>query len=182
MFGALCHDLGKPATTEMLEGRWRSYEHEAAGEEPTLRLLGRLGAPARLSRQVAMLVRCHLRPTQLVQQESSPRAYRRLAREAEVAGVSLRLLERVARADARGRDAGDGPPDFPQGDRFLEVADQLRVRDEAPRDVVLGRHLIARGFEPGPQFGAILRRCRDVQDETGWNDPERILDQALSES
>jgi hypothetical protein len=53
---------------------------------------------------------------------------------------------------------------------------------EAPKDVVLGRHLIARGLRPGPEFGRLLAECRDVQDETGWDDPERILDRVLGET
>jgi len=44
---------------------------------------------------------------------------------------------------------------------------------------VLGRHLIARGLSPGPEFKEILARCRDLQDETGWTDPDRILDRIL---
>jgi hypothetical protein len=43
-------------------------------------------------------------------------------------------------------------------------------------DVVLGRHLLARGLTAGPQFGIILARCREVQLDTGWTDPEKILD------
>ena len=42
------------------------------------------------------------------------------------------------------------------------------------------RHLIARGYKPGAWFGQVLSACRDVQDETGWDDPERILDRVLT--
>ena len=42
-----------------------------------------------------------------------------------------------------------------------------------------GRHLLARGLEPGPEFARILARCREVQDETGWSDPDAILRRAL---
>ena len=35
MLGALCHDFGKPATTEFFDGRWRSHAHDVAGVEPT---------------------------------------------------------------------------------------------------------------------------------------------------
>ena len=52
---------------------------------------------------------------------------------------------------------------------------------EAHDDAVLGRHLIARGMKPGPSFGDILERCREVQDEHGWTDPDRILDFVLTE-
>ena len=180
MFGALCHDLGKAPTTAFQDGRWRSHEHEDRGVERARALLGQLGAPGRLTGQVAVLVRCHLRPGQLVRHGAGARAYRRLARELQGAGVTLELLERVARADALGRQAdGAEPPGFPEGTEFLRVATELQVRDRAPRDVVLGRHLIARGLDPGPTFGPILARCREVQDEAGWKDPQRILDRVL---
>ena len=53
--------------------------------------------------------------------------------------------------------------------------------DKAPADVVQGRHLQARGLEPGPHFGDILARCRDLQDETGWIDADKILDKVLAD-
>ena len=42
MLGAVCHDLGKPATTAFIDGRIRSPDHEQAGVAPTLQLLDRL--------------------------------------------------------------------------------------------------------------------------------------------
>ena len=42
MLGAVCHDLGKPATTAFIDGRIRSLDHEQAGVEPTISLLDRL--------------------------------------------------------------------------------------------------------------------------------------------
>ena len=42
MLGAVCHDLGKPATTARIDGRIRSLDHEQAGVAPTLTLLDRL--------------------------------------------------------------------------------------------------------------------------------------------
>ena len=41
MLGALCHDLGKPATTRFEDGRIRSRGHEEAGLPPTQSLLDR---------------------------------------------------------------------------------------------------------------------------------------------
>src|SRR3989338_2589134 len=40
---ALCHDLGKPPTTQFEDGRWRSKNHEAAGAAPTKSFLDKLG-------------------------------------------------------------------------------------------------------------------------------------------
>ena len=55
----------------------------------------------------------------------------------------------------------------------------LGIPAAGPQDVVLGRHLLARGLAAGPEFARILARCRAVQDETGWSDPEAILRRAL---
>ena len=69
MLGALCHDLGKPATTRFEDGRIRSRGHEEAGLPPTTSLLDRwsvhtlLGYDVRA--QVLALVAHHLKPGQL---------------------------------------------------------------------------------------------------------------------
>ena len=80
-------------------------------------------------------------------------------------GPSL-LLERVARSWG-----------FPEGDRFLAQMTPL-----TSADAVFGRHLLARGLTPGPEFTRILARCREVQDATGERDPEKILRLALERS
>ena len=43
MLAVLCHDLGKPLTTELLKGRIRSLGHDSAGLEPAPNLMSRLG-------------------------------------------------------------------------------------------------------------------------------------------
>ncbi|HLU47277.1 MAG TPA: HD domain-containing protein [Planctomycetota bacterium] len=181
-FAALCHDLGKPATTYTDEnGRVRSPEHEEAGIEPTRSFLGRLRAPNELIEAVVALVRWHLAPVHFVVNRAKPKAYRRLARKLWEAGVTPRELYRVARADHFGRTTPDAlAREFPTGEEFIARFEELGDEAEVVRDVVLGRHLIARGFTPGPHFGEILSRCREVQDETGWDDPDRILDTVLS--
>ncbi len=183
MFAALCHDLGKPLVTEVTEGgRIRSLGHDQAGVDPSKHFLERLRAPHAVVAGVAALVAHHLAPAQLFSQRASPRAYRRLARKLERAGVSLELLECVARADHFGRTTADARAHrFEAGDAFIEQAGALRVAASGPRDVVLGRHVLARGYAPGKQVGAVLERCREVQDTTGWVDPRQILDRVLEE-
>jgi tRNA nucleotidyltransferase (CCA-adding enzyme) len=181
MFGALCHDLGKPLTTQVQDGRVVSPAHDVEGDAPTRALLERLRAPNALLARVRAHVRHHLAPALLDKQRSSPKAYRRLARRLEAAGLSMADLERVARADHLGRTTEDARARrFPAGDAFLARAAELEVAAHAIPDAVQGRHLIARGLAPGPEFGRILARCRDLQDETGWDDPGRILDAVLA--
>jgi tRNA nucleotidyltransferase (CCA-adding enzyme) len=182
MYGALCHDFGKPGTTEVIASRITSREHDARGVPIAVRFLDDLRSPKELTRKVAALVRHHLAPAFFYRDGASARAYRRLARELGVAGVSPDLLLRVATADHFGRTTVEAlSRSFPAGEHFRKMMESLSLQDRAPRDVVLGRHLVARGIAPGPDFGRILARCRDVQDETGWDDPERILDRVLQE-
>ena len=181
MLGALCHDLGKPATTERVDGRIRSYRHDVAGVAPTRALLERMRAPGALVDRVAALVEHHLAPALFVRNAATAKGYRRLARKLERAGVGIELLVRVARADHLGRTTADALAGrFEAGDAFLAAARAHSVEHAAPRDAVLGRHLVARGMKPGPGFAPILERCREIQDETGWTDPERILDTVLA--
>lgn len=161
----LCHDLGKPSTTRWSELRWRSLGHEEAGEVPTRALLARLGVPPRLVDDVALLVVEHLKPQQLYEARAGDSAIRRLARRV---GRIDRLV-RVARADARGR------PPLDDGGALattwlLEKARQLEVEAEAPRPLVLGRHLISSGLTPGPHFRELLDRCFEAQLEGEFTD------------
>jgi tRNA nucleotidyltransferase (CCA-adding enzyme) len=157
-FACLCHDLGKPATTAWIEGRWRSPGHEDAGLEPTRTFLGRLTNQHRLVDEVLPLVADHLKPDQLYDQGAGPAAVRRLARRV---GRLDRLI-RVASADRQGR-----PPsprgDFPAARWLEETASRLEVLDAPPRPLVMGRHLLELGMEPGPQFKPLLEHCFEAQ-------------------
>lgn len=181
MFGALCHDMGKPATTvQGDDGRWRSPSHAVAGDQVAQRFLERMRASTHLVRKVRALTREHLAPAAFYEQDSSDRAWRRLARRMARSGTSLELLSRVARADHLGRTTDEAKQRvFPAGDHFIERARVLGLDHSPPADVVQGRHLLERGLKPGPEIGLILNRCRSVQDETGWTDAERILGQVM---
>ena len=99
MLGAVCHDLGKPATTAFIDGRIRSPDHEQAGVEPSLRLLDRLNVHSiggyDVRGQVVGLVAHHLKPGMFHKAGNvGDGAFRRLALK-----VDLELLARLARAD-----------------------------------------------------------------------------------
>ncbi len=182
MLGALCHDFGKATTTVTDEaGRIRSPGHEEAGVEPARAFLDRLRYGHDLMDAVEAITRHHLAPAMLFYGKATDRGYRRLARRLAALGVDARLLYISARADHFGRTTADAlAREFPEGDHFLERMEALSIARDAPGDVVQGRDLIARGFEPGPSFGVMLARCRDVQDEYGWTEADRILDFVLS--
>lgn len=182
MYGALCHDFGKPGTTESVDGRVRSRGHDVHGVAVAREFLERLRAPHDLIDQVGAIVRYHLAPGAYPRQGAKPRAYRRLARELEAASVTMELLLRVSVADFMGRTTPEAyARRYDDGDEFRRQMESLGIEEKAPEDVVKGRHLLDRGMRPGPRFGAILARCRDVQDRTGWTDPQRILDEVAKD-
>jgi tRNA nucleotidyltransferase (CCA-adding enzyme) len=160
MLGALCHDLGKPATTALVDGRIRSLDHEEAGVAPTLSLLDRLNVHSMggvdVRAQVVAIVAQHLKPGMFRKAGNvSDGAFRRLAQK-----VDMELLARVARADCRGRT---GQFDCSAMDWFIERARALGVDRAAPSPLVLGRHLLALGLAPGPRVGEILRQIYERQ-------------------
>ncbi|MBD0316203.1 MAG: HD domain-containing protein [Nitrospiraceae bacterium] len=156
--GVLCHDFGKPATTERQPGRITSRGHEPAGEAPTRRFLARLTNQEDLINEVVSLVRCHLRPQALYDQHASDSAVRRLARQVS----RIDRLVRVARADHGGRPPRpfDG---FPAGEWLLDRARALQVEAQPPTRIVMGRHLAAMGVQPGPEMGRLLDECYEAQ-------------------
>jgi len=161
MLAAICHDLGKPATTAVIDGRLRSPGHEEGGVAPATSFLDRLnvhsldGYDAR--RAVLGLVAHHLKPSMFRKAPTpvSDGAFRRLAQK-----VDLELLARFAKADCHGRA---GRFDCSAMDWFIDRARSLGVEHAAPAPIVLGRHLLALGVSPGPEMGKLLKRLYELQ-------------------
>jgi tRNA nucleotidyltransferase (CCA-adding enzyme) len=161
MLGALCHDVGKPPTTAVIDGRIRSMDHEQAGVAPATRLLDRLNLHTldgyNVRGQVLGIVAHHLKPLAFAKAmpPAGDGAFRRLALK-----VDLELLARVAESDCLGRTGN-----FECGGIrwFLERARELGVQHAAPEPLLLGRHLLALGLRPGPQVGVILRQVYERQ-------------------
>jgi tRNA nucleotidyltransferase (CCA-adding enzyme) len=164
MLGALCHDFGKPPTTKLEDGRIRSKGHEEAGLAPTESFLAGLklntidGYDVR--QQVLALVADHLAPGHYYKshqngEKVSDGAFRRLAQR-----VEPDLLYRVARADCLGR-TGDFKPDAMEW--FIARAQELAVTVKAPAPILLGRHVLALGLQPGPAVGKITKAVYELQ-------------------
>jgi tRNA nucleotidyltransferase (CCA-adding enzyme) len=161
MLGAVCHDLGKPRTSAVLDGRIRSIDHERAGVAPATAVLDRLNIHTvqgyDVRRQVLGIVAHHLKPG-MFRQSATPvgdGAFRRLALK-----VDLELLARVAKSDCLGRGGGF---DCSAMDWFLERARALGVQHAPPEPIVKGRHLLALGVPPGPRVGALLKQIYEQQ-------------------
>lgn len=161
---ALCHDFGKPAATARGEdGRIHSYTHETLGAEPARAFTLRLWNRRKLADLVATLVRLHMRPVPLVLENAGDRAWRRLAVEAGRLDLLAGVVECDIRAtSAPGRDPGEHESLWIVR-AFREKVAALAIEKSAPRPIVMGRHLIARGMRPGPGFGPVLDACYEAQ-------------------
>jgi tRNA nucleotidyltransferase (CCA-adding enzyme) len=136
MLGALCHDLGKPATTRFEEGRFRSRGHEEAGpaaDDRAARPLERLHAaglrrprPGARAGRPAPQARTALRRPRAV----SPTARSAVSR----ASASPTCSIRVARADCLGRRPGRFEPVAMEW--FLERVKALDVAVRPPEPLL----------------------------------------------
>ena len=160
--GTLAHDFGKPGTTktefkERLERECIvSPGHDEIGVPLTESFLSRIGAPNELHKHVPPLVRCHLAHLQ----EITPRSVRRLARR--LAPATIEELCAVIQADHNGRPPN--PPKVPEGvTKLLAQAREMKLEAEAPKPILMGRHLIERGMKPDKKFGTILESAFEAQ-------------------
>jgi tRNA nucleotidyltransferase (CCA-adding enzyme) len=164
LLAALCHDLGKATTTIVREsdGRIISHAHDAAGAEPTERLLESMGMDTQEIKRavintVVPLVREHLWPS--LNRGASDAAIRRLSMRLRPA--TIQQLVEVSRADHKGRALPwDG---YPQGDELLARAESLKVLSERPKPILQGRDLLDLGMRSGPSVGAILAEIFQLQ-------------------
>jgi tRNA nucleotidyltransferase (CCA-adding enzyme) len=168
MLGALAHDLGKPPTTEFVDGRTRSRGHDEAGVAPTISLLDTLGIHTLrgfdVRHQVVQLVRYHLKPGEFYKAKNAvgDGAFRRLARK-----VEPDLLYRVAKADSLGRNPEWLPKekwfDSEAQEWFIEKVRELEIERKPPEPLLKGRHLLQLGLEPSPRFKKILDEAYELQ-------------------
>ena len=161
MLGAVCHDLGKPPTTAVIDGRIRSMEHEQEGVPPTLALLDRLNVHSiggfDVRGQIVGIVANHLAPNAFFKSKTpvGDGAFRRLSQK-----VDLELLARVAESDCLGRT---GKFDCSGIRWFIDRARALGVEHAPPEPIVKGRHLLQLGVPPGPGMGRLLKEIYERQ-------------------
>lgn len=171
LLAALCHDLGKPATTFTDDdGRVRSPGHADRLEDVTA-FLDAIGCPRRIADRVRVLTRHHLAHMSFA---GSARHVRRLARSLGEGGETIRMLARVVEADHSGRPPLPGGLPEPMG-AMLEAAAGLAAAEAAPRPILMGRHLLELGVAPGPDMGRLLGAAFDAQLDGEFDDLDGAL-------
>ena len=159
MFAALLHDLGKPATTCIRNGKITAYGHDLEGEKLARIFLNQLNASKSLIAGVSKLVREHMHPVLLYKsrEQVSDKAIRKLVNR-----VNVRELLLLAEADFKGRGK---ERDFePVQEWLMGRISRLGLDPEQGiTPYVQGRDLIALGLKPGTNFRKILDQCFEMQ-------------------
>ncbi len=169
---ALCHDFGKiETTTRNTHGRWIAPGHAERGAARAAEFLRTMRAPEWLVELVVPLVGQHMVMLGMPKDKSPPaRVVRRLARG--LAPATIRMWAGVCEADSSGRPPR--PPHNPVA-AWLPVAEALAVEDAQPKPLLLGRHLLPLGYQPGPGLGAVLRAAFEAQLDGVFQDVEEAI-------
>ncbi len=164
---ALLHDIGKPGTKSIEQnGRIRFLNHSKDGAAMAGDAMTRLRFSGREIRAVQRIIEQHMRPTQLSNNWEIPtnRAIYRYFRDTEDEAFDIMLLSLADHLAARGPLLDEA-----EWQRHIDlIAYVIKKHSEehsivAPPKLIDGNDLIALGYEPGPQMGAVLEAVRDGQ-------------------
>ncbi len=185
LLSSLCHDIGKPAVTELRDNRIKSHGHEQAGEEPTKKLLNSIGIDFRTRDKVVKLVTNHLIPTTFYIEEKlrgrkvKDSSIRRLAERIHPASINDLTL--LAEADHLGRGSFDPEikeqmflprEKFPARQWLLKRAAGINAEMGRPANVTRGRDWVNLGFRPGAEIGELIRLANELRDDRSFSREE----------
>lgn len=165
----LLHDVGKPATKAVVEGRTRFFGHPQLGADLAGMAMRRLRFSNREVAAVELLVKDHLRPGQIASPGQPPtrRALARFFRDLGPFSAPLLVLQF---ADA---EATLGPRSRPQGQTrhvafisaMVQTREVLGFSVESRERLVTGADIMeSLRLQPGPEVGRILREIDDAVD------------------
>jgi putative nucleotidyltransferase with HDIG domain len=160
---ALMHDIAKPQTKRFVEGvGWTFHGHEELGAYMVERIGRRMRLPLNTIKYVQKLVRLHMRPTQLVDEEVTDSAIRRMMVEA---GEGIDDLMTMCRADITSKNPQKVQRYLTNFDRVearikeVEEKDQLRNFKPVFTGDDIMRHL---NIPPGRLVGKIKQVIVDA--------------------
>jgi poly(A) polymerase len=167
-FGALFHDIAKPATKAERDGFVGFRGHDEVGAEVIAQICQRLRASRRLTQHLQGLARHHLRLGFLIpEMPLSPRRVHAYLRATEPVTVDVTLLTVADRLSARGK----GPIASPEMvAAHLQLAREMIAagldwrREGPPTPLLRGDEVAtALGIEPGPELGSALAELEAAQ-------------------
>jgi len=176
LLAALCHDLGKVNTTEEKLDKITSYNHEITGVPIAKNLLKKFSSKKSMISPVLTLIRYHMMPSQLIRNNSTPAAYKRLAVKL-APHTNMKMLSILHYADKAGRaPIGTEYEEklIESYDSFVERAKNVGVFYAPEKAIVKGKDLLS-WCSSGPIFKKILEKSYQLQIEKKIKDKDQIL-------
>lgn len=175
---ALLHDVAKPDTKILANEKIRFYGHTEQGAEVVVRILERLRFSNREIRLVEMMVRYHLRPTQMSQTGMpTRRAIYRYFRDTGTAGLDILLLSLADHLAARGPGLEEADWRWHTNQVNYVLSESYRQEQiVTPSRLIDGHDLINHfGLKPGPRIRSILESINEAQAAGEINTREEAL-------
>lgn len=169
MWSALLHDIGKPATTEVKEGKITSYGHDKKGKELAIAYLKTITEDKKLISEVATLVEHHMKPILFHKSKDtiSDGAFRKLSTK-----VDLKELILLSTCDRLGRKNIDTHKEESELLWFKNRCSSLNILEEKPKPIITGKLLLTLGYKPGLIMGEIIRKAYQIQLEENWDEKQ----------
>ena len=145
LLALLLHDIGKPATYKVREGKITFYGHEAVGADMAEEELERLKYPRKVIDSTVWLIRQHMRLQVLP--EMRPDTARTLLASPDA--------ERLLVVNICDRLAASG--DLESVKEAVRMLGRLRRQPPPPPPLLSGRDLIEAGVPEGPEVGKLLQ-------------------------
>jgi poly(A) polymerase len=163
-WAVLLHDVGKPPTAQMIEGRLRFEKHAPVGAEATRRILDRLRFSSDDTEAIAFMVGNHMRFVKVDEMRRS--TLRRL-----VGAPTFPLELELHRLDCQ---SSHGMLD---NHEFLEeFRKKMAAEPVLPPPWITGHDIMALGIREGPEVGRWRRKAYDAQLEGLHPDRASLLE------
>lgn len=163
VWAMLLHDIGKPKTFKIRDGKITNYGHEHVGAEMTEDILRRLKCSNKFIDEVVYLVKNHMRT------RTAPKMRKGKVIEM-IKHPYYRHQKEISACDSMGCI---GDIEWYHWLTDFENSDKFPKGEVIP--LINGQDLIDKGMKPGPEFKDIIKQARLIQLENPNMEKEEII-------
>lgn len=180
-FTALMHDIAKPLTKGFHpESGWTFYGHDELGSKMVKEIVKNLRLPSRLGNYAQKLIRMHLRPISLSEENVTDSAIRRFVVEA---GDDLDDLMTLCKADITSSNPQKAAVHLQNFSRVIKRIEEVKEKDRLRefKSPVNGNEIMkACNIEPGKKVGILKKKIEDaILDGIIPNDHDKAFEYLL---